>query len=297
MSKLHADFYADSLHQLDAALERNEEIAEGTFLIRVAVPSIARHALPGQFVMIRLKGTDAPLIGRALAVYDVIADAEGQPRWIDLVYLRKGTLTKVLANSPVGTEVTLWGPLGNGFANRPCDRLIMAAGGIGQTPMLLLGREALGSQAFGDPARENGWAKHVEFIYGARRQSLLAGVPDFQAAGFQVSLCTDDGSAGEARLVPDVLADRLKSLRSGERIRVVTCGPEIMMEKVAQVCEASQIDCQVSMETPMACGIGICFSCVAQVRQTDEHWDGAEEWDYKRTCVEGPIFDANKICW
>jgi dihydroorotate dehydrogenase electron transfer subunit len=208
------------------------------------------------------------------------------------VYLRKGALTSVLANSPLGTMVTLWGPLGNGFSNRSCDRLIMAVGGIGQTPMLLLGREALGTQTFGQPPRDNGWSGNVELIYGARRASLLAGVTDFQEAGFDVRLCTDDGSTGEQKLVPDVLAQRLVELPSSEHIRVVTCGPEIMMEKVAELCQAKSIDCQVSMETPMACGIGICFSCVAQVRQ-----DGPEDWDYKRTCVEGPIFDAEKICW
>lgn len=292
MSKLHADFYADSMHQIDAPLERNEPIGEDTYLMRVAVEPIARAVLPGQFVMVRLTGIDAPLIGRALAVYDVAADASGNPTWIDLVYLRKGTFTTALAQSPLGTKVTLWGPLGNGFADRPCDRLIMAAGGIGQTPMLLLGREALGTQSFGDPHRESGWASEVELIYGARRASLLAGVDDFRAADFNVTLCTDDGSAGQQRLVPEVLAERLANLPAGQTVRVATCGPEIMMEKVAEVCEASSIDCQVSMETPMACGIGICFSCVAQVRQ-----DGPEEWDYKRTCVEGPIFDSKQICW
>ena len=281
------------MQQVDAALERNDQIAEGTFLIRIAAPAIAEMLVPGQFVMIRLAGTDAPLIGRALAVYDVIRDDAGQARWIDLVYLKKGTFTTALAESPLGTQVTLWGPLGNGFANRACDRLIMVAGGIGQTPMLLLGREALGSQEFGDANRTSGWAKSVEFIYGARRSSLLAGVDDFREAGFDVTLCTDDGSAGQQRLVPDVLRERLKELvDAGESIRVATCGPEIMMEKVAEACDAASVDCQVSMETPMACGIGICFSCVAQVRQ-----DGPEEWDYKRTCVEGPIFDSHKICW
>ncbi len=133
---------------------------------------------------------------------------------------------------------------------------------------------------------------HVELIYGARRKGLLAGVDDFRRAGFDVTLCTDDGSEGQQRLVPDVLADSLASIPSGERVRVATCGPEIMMEKVASICRDASVDCQVSMETPMACGIGICFSCVAQVRQ-----DGPEEWDYKRTCVEGPIFDADRICW
>lgn len=292
MSKLHADFYADAMQQVDASIVRNDQIAEATYLVRISVPAIAKSVVPGQFVMIRMTGRDAPLIGRALAVFDVIDDDQGNARWIDLVYLRKGTLTQALAASPLGTSVTVWGPLGNGFDPRPCDHLIMAAGGIGQTPMLLLGREAIGTQSFGQPPRAEGWAKHAELIYGARRASLLAGVDEFRAAGFDVTLCTDDGSLGQQRLVPDLVQERLAGIPPGTRVRVVTCGPEIMMEKVAEVCLDKAVDCQVSMETPMACGIGICFSCVARIRQ-----DGPDQWDYKRTCVEGPIFDAEKICW
>ena len=296
MPQLHADHYADKMVQVDAPIERNDLIAEKTFLLRVEAEPIARTVVPGQFVMLRLSDVDSPLIGRALAVYDVVNDDQGQARWLDLVYLHKGTLTTALSRLPLGTSVTLWGPLGNGFANRPCDLLIMAAGGIGQTPMLVLGREALGNQSFGDPPRESGWAGKVELIYGARRASLLAGIEDFRAAGFDVTLCTDDGSAGDHKRVPDVLRERLAELKQSDpekRIRVVTCGPEVMMEIVSADCRKAEVDCQVSMETPMACGIGICFSCVAQVRQED----GPEEWDYKRTCVEGPIFDAEKICW
>ncbi|MFG0261322.1 MAG: dihydroorotate dehydrogenase electron transfer subunit, partial [Novipirellula sp. JB048] len=283
MSKLHAKYYADEMLQVQSVLEQNEPVGEKTYRLRVATPAIAAVAIPGQFVMIRIAGTDAPLIGRAMAVYDIVADAEGTPTWIDLVYLRKGVMTEALASAPLGTAVTLWGPLGNGFSNTPCDRLIMAVGGIGQTPMLTLGSEANGSKSFGDPARENGWCRNVELIYGARKRSLLAGVDDFRAAGFDVTLCTDDGSAGVRQLVPEALANRLAELCDDERIRVVTCGPEIMMEKVAQVCAAAGVDCHVSMETPMACGFGICFSCVAKVRQ-----EGPDPWDYKRTCVEGP---------
>ena len=288
MSALHADFYADQMVQLEAELLRNERIAESTYLLRVRAPEIAARAVPGQFVMIRLAGCNAPLIGRAFAIYDILPDDQGSPTEIDLVYLEKGSFTTACAASPLGTKVSLWGPLGNGFPGESCDRLVMAVGGIGQTPMLLLGREALGTQTFG---REAGWANHVELIYGARRQSLLAGVADFQQAGFQVQLCTDDGSTGTQALVPDVLDRRLEEIGDQETVRVVTCGPEIMMEKVAEVCAKRSIACQVSMETPMACGIGICFSCVAKVKQDDG------QWDYKRTCVEGPIFDAEKIVW
>ncbi len=292
MSKLHAKHYADRMSQIHSTIIQNELIAENTYRLRIAAEPIAASLVPGQFVMIRLAGTDAPLIGRALAVYDVIRNEEGEPTWIDLVYLRKGVMTRALAASAIGTAVTVWGPLGNGFSNTACDRLIIAVGGIGQTPMLTLGREALGSERYGSPPRENAWSRNVELIYGARRKTLLAGVEDFRKSGFTVTLCTDDGSEGVQQLVPDVLRARLAELTSGEKVRVVTCGPEIMMEKVAGVCEEASVDCDVSMETPMACGIGICFSCVAKVRQ-----EGPDPWDYKRTCVEGPIFNSKDICW
>jgi len=293
-SKLHAKHYADCMVQIDSVIEQNEMIGEATYRLRIAAKAIADSIVPGQFVMIRLAGTNAPLIGRAFAVYDVIRNDAGEAFWIDLVYLCKGVMTKALAASPLGTAVTVWGPLGNGFSNEACDRLIMAVGGIGQTPMLLLGREALGSGTYGSPKRTSGWSKKVELIYGARRKSLLAGVDDFLKAQFDVTLCTDDGSVGVRDLVPVVLAKRLAELPPGERVRVATCGPEIMMEKVAEVCRAASasVVCDVSMETPMACGIGICFSCVAKIRQ-----DGDEPWDYKRTCVEGPIFRADQIYW
>ena len=290
MSNVHADYYADGMVQVETAAVENVLIAEDTFRIRVAAPDIAAQAVPGQFVMIRMAGVGAPLIGRALAIYDVIKDDHQKPTWIDLVYLRKGSFTTPLSSAPTGTPVVLWGPLGNGFSDESCDHLIMAVGGIGQTPMLLLGREALGGDKV-TTARASGWAKRVSIIYGARQASLLAGVQDFQANNFDVTLCTDDGSVGQKARVPDVLASHIAKIQDRSRLRVVTCGPEIMMQKVAELCDAESVACQVSMETPMACGIGICFSCVARVNQP------AGDWDYKRTCVEGPIFDANKICW
>ena len=292
MSTLHAPYYADAICQVDAVLEHNARMAEETYRMRIAAPAIARATVPGQFVMVRMAERDAPLIGRALAIYDVVHNERGEPHWLDLVYLRKGRLTRAIAAAPLGTRVSLWGPLGNGFSAEPCDRLIMVAGGIGQTPMLVLGREALGTQGFGNPPRPAGWATHVELIYGARRRDLLAGVDDFRNAEITVRLCTDDGSAGERARTPDLLAARLRSVEPGERVRVATCGPEIMMERVADVCREAGVDCQVSMETPMACGIGICFSCVARIRETEP-----DAWDYKRTCVEGPVFDAEKIHW
>ncbi|QEG43561.1 dihydroorotate dehydrogenase electron transfer subunit [Roseimaritima ulvae] len=289
---LQAAYYADDAQQLDAAVVSNQLIARDTYQVRIEAPEIARRVAPGQFVMIRMAGLDDPLIGRALAVYDVGCDPAGQPTTIDLVYLRKGKLTQCLSRATAGSQVTVWGPLGNGFAPQPCEHLVMVAGGIGQTPFVAVAKEALGLQEFA--GRPTGWAKQVTLVYGARSADLLAGVEDFQGCGVRVELCTDDGTRGRQALVPQVLDEVLAeaiSTTDVEAIRVLCCGPEIMMEKASEVAAVRRVACQVSLETPMACGIGICFSCVAKVRQDDG------QWDYKRTCVEGPVFDAAKICW
>lgn len=284
--------YADRMVQVRTKIAQLRLLAQDTYLIRMNAPAVAQQAVPGQFVMIRLADRNAPLIGRALAVYRVLDGPEG-PESIDLVFVKKGAFTSAVVAADIGAEVELWGPLGNGFSNRPCQTLIVAVGGIGQTPMLTLAQEAFGSRTFGSPARESGWAQQVRMVYGARTAALLAGVDDFEAAGIDVQLCTDDGSSGATGRVPDQLELLLDQYSSRDSIRVVTCGPEIMMQKVAELCVKRGIDCQVSMETPMACGIGICFSCVAKVRMDQ----GSEEWDYRRTCVEGPIFDAKQLVW
>jgi dihydroorotate dehydrogenase electron transfer subunit len=105
-----------------------------------------------------------------------------------------------------------------------------------------------------------------------------------------VHLATLDGSAGHRGTVVDLL-DRLFTEGLGAApAHVACCGPEPMMAAVGRWAEARGLECDVSLEAPMACGVGICFTCVARVR------DGAG-WDYRRTCVEGPVFDARRIVW
>jgi dihydroorotate dehydrogenase electron transfer subunit len=199
-----------------------------------------------------------------------------------------GKLTGRLAGLKPGAGLTIWGPLGNGFPPEPAEHLLMVAGGIGQTPFLALAGEYLGSRQYGDPPRSVPRAARVTLCYGARSKDYLAGVEDFQRRGVEVRLSTDDGSAGHHGLVTDLVR---QALADSPAARVVCCGPERMMEAVAGLCQERWVRCRVSLETPMACGIGICFSCVTQVRQPDG------DWDYRRTCVEGPVFDAADIVW
>jgi len=207
-----------------------------------------------------------------------------------VVYLTKGKFTRRLAQCLPGQTLDIWGPLGNGFPIEPVDHLVMVAGGIGQTPFLALGQEYLGRRRYGDPPREVSPSTRVTLCYGARTADLLAGVEDFQRIGVDVRLCTEDGSCGHHGLVTDLVE---QVLAEGETpCRIACCGPERMMEAVALVAAASGTPCEVSLETPMACGIGICFTCVAKIQD-----DASGDWDYKRTCVEGPVFDATKVAW
>jgi dihydroorotate dehydrogenase electron transfer subunit len=287
---LHADFYADRSVQRRVKLVQNVPLARDIYRLRFECPEIAGRIVPGQFIMLRLAEVNDPLLARPLALYDVVRDASGVPMALDIVYLALGKMTRRLAASTAGSEVDVWGPLGNGFPPQAAEHLIMAAGGIGQTPFLALGQEYLNLREYGDPPRSVPRAQRVTLCYGVRNASLVAGVPDFLNTGVDVRLSSDDGSIGHHGLVTDLLGQVLDQTRGEDRL-VVCCGPEPMMKAVAALCELNETRCLISLETPMACGIGLCFSCVAKVRQPDGGWD------WKRTCVEGPVFDAQRIVW
>ena len=284
-----AAHYADRAVAERARIIENVRLARDTYRVRLACPDIARRILPGQFVMLRLAGWDDPLLGRPLALYDTVIDPYGNPIGIDVVYLVLGKMTSRLANFAAGDELDVWGPLGNGFSVPQAQHLIMVAGGIGQTPFLAVGLESLGHKRFGE-AERHGKAKRATLCYGVRNAEFLAGANDFRNAGLDLRISSDDGSVGRPGYVTDLLREVLAET-DGESREVFCCGPEPMMEAVAEICLAAQVSCQVSLETPMACGIGICFSCVARVKQPDG------SWDYKRTCVDGPVFAAEKIQW
>jgi dihydroorotate dehydrogenase electron transfer subunit len=303
---LHAAYYADHAAVETALIIENIRLAKDTYRVRFAAEKIARRIVPGQFVMLRIAGDNDPLIARPLALYDTVTSASGQPEAVEVVYLVKGKFTQRLCELAAGQRLAVWGPLGNGFdvsSSRfhvPSSQretwnlklethLILVAGGIGQTPFLALAQEALGQKHYGDPPRQVARTEKITFCYGARSADYFAGLEDFECLGIDIRLSTDDGSRGHHGFVTDLLTQVLSEKPSNPTI--ACCGPEPMMAAVSQIALAAGIPCQVSLETPMACGIGVCFTCVAKIRQPDG------SWDYKRTCVDGPIFDAALVEW
>ena len=277
----------DHICQQTVTIEEHIPLARDTFRLRLSCPPIAAKILPGQFLMLRLPGTNDPLLGRPLALYDTYCDTAGQPQGVDIVYQAIGRMTRRLALLKAGDGLEIWGPLGNGFPPTETGHLIMVAGGIGQTPFLALARHYLGQRDYGQPARAVPRAQKVTLCYGHRSSAFLAGVDDFRRLGVEVFISTDDGSAGHHGTVIELVPPVVQA--SSWPCRLVACGPERMLQATADMAARLGLPCQVSLESPMACGIGICFSCVTKIRDTQG------EWDYRRICVEGPIFNAANV--
>ena len=122
-------------------------------------------------------------------------------------------------------------------------------------------------------------------IHAARVDTVkLAGVEDFRGTRAEVHLATEDGSAGFRGRVTSLLVNHDRPHH------LVGCGPEPMLHAVADLAKTWRVPCHLSLETPMACGVGICFTCVTPVRTGDG-------WDYRRVCVDGPVFDAACLAW
>jgi dihydroorotate dehydrogenase electron transfer subunit len=270
--------------QRNVAVVENVRLARDTFRVRLDCPDIAAAVRPGQFLMLRLPGVNDPLLGRPFALYDTVLESSGKPAALDIVYLVVGKMTGKLAELRPGDRLEAWGPLGNGFADLSgLDDVALVAGGIGQTPFLAYVRDLLGGRGYGGRVARRQVGR-VRLYYGIRTAELAAGVDDFRAAGAEVYLSSDDGSLGFRGFVTQLVAAQPPPQR------LVGCGPEPMLDALAKQARASAVPCDVSLETPMACGLGICFSCVTPVRTPGR-------WDYRRVCVDGPVFDLAGLAW
>jgi dihydroorotate dehydrogenase electron transfer subunit len=279
-----AGLVASAVQVLAEVIEQ-EVLAKNTYRLRIRCPEIAQQIVPGQFFMIRDPKLTDPMLGRPFALLDTWEDESGQPQGVDFGYVVVGKMTKRMATWKLGDQCEIWGPLGNGFAPIEFERLFLVAGGIGQTPFLAVAKEALGLKEYGRPLPRV--CKDLTLCYGVRSKDYLAGLDLFDLPGLDVRISTDDGSFGHHGYVSDILQQDIDASAAPDA--VLCCGPEPMMTGIAEICSSSDIPCWLSLETPMACGFGICFSCVTEVKMDDG------EWDYRRTCVEGPVFPAQRL--
>jgi len=240
-------------------------------------PGLAEHARPGQFVALAVGGpTSANLLRRCFSIHKV-SPSGTYGGTVDVVVSPVGPGTDWLASLRAHDEVDIVGPLGRAFPLPtepvPC---VLVGGGYGSAPLFWLA-EAL---------RERGC--HVEMVLGAATEQKLFGVVEARRSADAITVTTDDGSAGTRGWVSDVLPEVVR--RSGAAV-VYACGPMGMLKSVTDVATAEGAVAQVAVEESMACGVGVCMTCVLPVTGND----GATRM--VRSCVEGPVFRGDRVRW
>ena len=179
-----------------------------------------------------------------------------------------------LSQRQAGEELDLVGPLGHGFPLMDRNsRAVLVGGGIGTPPLLPL------AQRYGSGATA---------ITGFRSGTAAILQDDLAGTGADCRLCTDDGSAGFHGFTTQMLEQRLNE---GACDVVYTCGPKVMMKRVAAMALERGIPCYVSMEERMGCGVGACLGCVCGTKAPDG------EKKMTRVCLNGPVFDAREVVW
>ena len=227
------------------------------------------------------------------------------PARIDFLYRVVGEGTDLLSRARKGALLRAIGPCGNGFAIGPARTAVIVAGGIGVAPLAALaerlrerGKEVLiylGAVKKEMLSLAVGPARRIPELEGVESdQDLYDAIhSEFDEIGARVlTVCTDDGSLGEKGLVTEMLA---RGLRDGcvprESVCVYACGPEGMLRAVAEIAARNSLDCQVTLETRMACAVGACYSCTTRVIEPDG------KIHRKRVCRDGPVFEARDIQW
>ena len=240
-------------------------------------PGVAELARPGQFVALAVGGdTSANLLRRCFSIHKV-SPSGTYGGTVDVVVAARGPGTRWLTDLSVHQEVNIIGPLGRGFP-LPTDPVpcVLVGGGYGSAPLFWLAAAL----------RERGC--HVEMVLGAATRDQLFGVVEARRGADGVTVTTDDGSMGAKGWVSDVLPDVIG--RSSADV-VYGCGPMAMLKSVTDIATAHGAVAQVAVEESMACGIGVCMTCVMPVAGDDGLTRMA------RSCVEGPVFRGDRIRW
>lgn len=253
-----------------AVILEQQETEPGFFTLRARVPADFPDPAPGQFVHLRIATGADPLLPRPYGIVDFGRDARGA--WFELYYGVVGAGTRLLARLRPGDEVGCLGPLGHGYEIEPDRGMILVAGGRGVAPLLMV-------YAAGKAGRER-----VPFVYGVRTKCLAFGLDRIEPD--DLHLASDDGSIGLRGTALDALA-RLPAATLAAAT-LYACGPEVLLRKTALFALERGIPCQVSLESPFACGVGICRGCAVPA---------ADGGPYLMCCSDGPVFEAGQIRW
>jgi len=240
-------------------------------------PGVAELARPGQFVALAVGGdTSANLLRRCFSIHKV-SPSGTYGGTVDIVVAAHGPGTTWITRLALHDEVDIVGPLGKPFPlpNEPVP-CVLVGGGYGSAPLFWLAEQLAAKGC------------HVEMVLGAASEDRLFGVVEARRAADGLTVTTDDGSVGTRGWVSDVLPQVIRLSQAGV---VYGCGPMGMLRSITEVAAAQGVVAQVAVEESMACGVGVCMTCVMPVTGPD----GTTRM--VRSCVEGPVFRGDRVRW
>jgi dihydroorotate dehydrogenase electron transfer subunit len=217
----------------------------------------------GQFAELSIAGFTLP---RPLSILKQTNDS------LEFLFAKRGSATTQMTRLVKGNELTVTWPLGNGFTFPDSGRVILVGGGIGLPPMIFA-CAGLQEQTIKATA-----------LFGFRNQEQHNALSDLFPQTNTVRVSTEDGSFGQQGLVSDLLLAEIHV--TNDISAVFCCGPDPMMKAIAAICNDSNIKCQLSLETYMGCGIGICAACAVELR---------DEIHPVLCCKQGPVFSAELL--
>lgn len=238
----------------------NKELCQNMYEIVLECPEIAKTARPGQFLHIKANEGLEPLLRRPISISKIY----GEKGHISLIYQILGKGTKSIAALKPGEAIDVMGPLGNGFPVFPGKKCAVVGGGMGVAPLLELANNLADCDAY----------------LGFRCDTFK--LAEYKSACKELFIATEDGSMGIRGYVTELMKD------IGKYGIVYTCGPKLMMKKVKELCEGSSVQCFVSIEERMGCGIGACLVCACKIKE-------GNAWHYKKACTDGPVFEAGEV--
>ena len=260
------------MRYFDARIIENRNLGGGYFVLRLGGCDSLGATRPGQFVMIRGDWGRDPLLPRAFSLLSVAPEGRA-----DLLAKTVGQGTALLERSTPGAIVSVLGPLGNAFPASSAEVTdLLVAGGVGLPPLYM--------QA--ELAARQGLVAHSEMLYGGRTTKDLVLLGEMRGFGVAMHLATEDGSLGRRGRVTAALEARLEHHRaSARKLRIMACGPNAMLWAVARIAKQHDIECHLSLEEHMACGIGVCLGCAVPCATKP----------FRYTCKDGPVMDLEEL--
>ena len=250
-----------------------ENLGERLFRLKIHSPSVSKKALPGNFCHLRVNESYYPLLRRAFSIHQV----EKEKNNFELLFKVVGPGTQTLSEKKPGEKIDLLGPLGNSFSLPAKDEnAVVLAGGMGIAPLFYLINSLL-TRKF-NPEK-------ITLFFGVKRKDEYLLINEIVSTGIKFHLATEDGSSGYRGMITELFIQELRSRRfKAKRTKFYACGPNPMLQKVSEISRKFKLDCQVSLENHMPCGIGACMGCVVKTSE-----------GYKRVCKDGPVFDAREV--